>query len=107
MIRIAANRSALALLAMALSASLAARAQAGEPWMLMGREGGCVELAKAAQRKEILAGITAPGEFAARLAALGEPFTREDIARDGTTVVVMGVPERQLSLIFVPRSLCP
>ncbi len=79
---------------------------AAEPWMLMGREGGCVEIAQAAARKELLSGIESPDQLADRLSGRGEGFQREDVAKNGVAVARIDIPKRGMSLIFVPRSLC-
>ncbi len=78
-----------------------------ESWMLMGREGGCVSLAAAGERKELLRGVASPEALVARLKAQGEPFERREISQGGATVVQIEVTSQGLGLIFVPRHLCP
>ena len=94
-------------MAMILVAALAPwPALAAQDWMLMGREGDCVELARAAAREAVLLDIRGPDQLAERLTRRGEKFRREVIAGNGVTVVQIAIPGRGMTLIFVPRSLC-
>ena len=78
-----------------------------EEWMLMGREGGCVSLAQAAERRPVLRDIATPDQLVARLRAEGEAVSRKDLVKQGdVTVVQVDAPGRGLGLIFVPRSVC-
>jgi len=77
-----------------------------EDWMLMGREGGCVTLAEAADRLPLLSGIATPDQLVAELRRQGEDVNRQDISQGDVTVVMVEAPGRDLSLIFVPPSLC-
>ena len=77
-----------------------------EEWRLMGREGGCVTLAEAADRLPLLSGIATPDQLVAALRRQGEEVRRQDIAGGDVTVVMVEAPGRGLSLIFVPPSLC-
>ena len=78
-----------------------------EEWMLMGREGGCVTLDAAAERRPVFSGITTPDQLVARLRAEGEEVSRKDLVEQGgVTVVQVDAPGQGLGLIFVPRSLC-
>ena len=77
-----------------------------EEWMLMGREGGCVTLAQAGERREVLSGITTPNELVERLRRQGEEVHRQDIVQGDVTVVQIDATGLGLGFIFVPRSLC-
>jgi hypothetical protein len=79
-----------------------------EEWMLMGREGGCVTLAQAAERRPVLSGITTPDQLVARLRERGEEVSRKDlVSQDDVTVVQVDAPGLNLDLIFAPPALCP
>ena len=77
-----------------------------EEWRLMGREGGCVTLAEATARLPLLRGIATPDQLVAELRRQGEEVSRQDISQGDVTAVMIEVPGRDLSLIFVPPSLC-
>jgi len=78
-----------------------------EEWMLMGREGGCVALAEAAERQPVLSGITSPDQLVDRLREQGEEVSREDLVSQGdVTVVQVDAPGLELGLIFTPPALC-
>jgi len=77
-----------------------------EEWRLMGREGGCVELAEAAARRPLLRGIETPDQLVAELRRRGEEVRRQDIAQGGVTAVMVEAPGLGLGLVFVPPSLC-
>ncbi len=77
-----------------------------EEWMLMGREGGCVTLAQAGERRPVFDGVTTPDELVDRLRQQGEEVHRQDITQGGVTAVQIGAPGLGLGLIFVPRSVC-
>ena len=80
---------------------------AAEEWMLMGREGGCVTIAAAAERRPVLSGITTPDQLVARLRAEGEEVSRKELAKQGdVTIVLVDAPGLALGLIFAPRSVC-
>lgn len=77
-----------------------------EEWMLMGREGGCVTLAQAAERLPLLSDITTPDQLVARLRRQGEDVRRQDISQGDVTVVLVAAPGLDLDLIFAPPSIC-
>lgn len=77
-----------------------------EEWRLMGREGGCVTLAEAAERRPLFNGITTPDQLVARIREQGEEVSREDIMQGDVTIVLVNAPGLDLGLIFVPPSLC-
>jgi hypothetical protein len=77
-----------------------------EEWVLMGREGGCVTLAQAAERRPLFSGITTPDQLVAKLRRQGEDVRRQDMQQGDVTVVQVGAPGLGLGLIFVPPSLC-
>ena len=74
--------------------------------MLMSRQGGCVSLFDAAQRKEIFGGVSTPDR-------LIEKFQHEDAATQindtvvgGARVVEITSAKLGLAVVVVPRSLC-
>jgi hypothetical protein len=77
-----------------------------EEWMLMGREGGCVTLAQAAERQSLLKGISTPDQLVAEIRRRGEEVHSQDILQGDVTVVQVEAPGLDLGLIFVPPSLC-
>ena len=77
-----------------------------EEWMLMGREGGCVTLAEAAERRPLFNDIATPDQLVARIQEQGEEVSREDILQGDVTIVLVNAPGLDLGLIFVPPSLC-
>ncbi len=77
-----------------------------EQWMLMGRDGSCVTLAKAGERRPEFRGITKPAQLVARLRAQGVEVRAQEIRQGGTTVVQVDAPGRGLGLIFVPSAMC-
>lgn len=77
-----------------------------DEWMLMGREGGCVTLAQAAERRPLFDGVTTPDQLVAKLRRQGEEVHRRDITQSGITGVQVEAPGLGLGLIFVPRSAC-
>jgi hypothetical protein len=77
-----------------------------ETWMLMGREGGCVSLAEAAQRKPVFLGITSPEDLAQRLQTEGHDATLREIGTAENRTVILDAPGAGLSVIFVPPQLC-
>jgi hypothetical protein len=81
-------------------------ASGAEQWMLMGREGSCVTLAKAAERKAVFRGIATPDQLVARLRSQGVEVRTQEIRQGGTTVVQVDAPSRGLGLIFVPEAMC-
>lgn len=76
--------------------------------MLMGREGGCYEIERLAERREELQGVTSPDELVARMQAEGEEVRRQDhMAEDGSLAAVqVDVPGRGLGLVFVRPAAC-
>lgn len=96
---------AVAVLVFLVFAGSAPRAGAGE-WMLMGREGGCVTLAQAAERRPVLDGILTPDQLVDRIREQGEEVHREDIVQGDATVVTVDAPGLGLGLVFVPPSAC-
>lgn len=77
-----------------------------EEWRLMGREGGCVTLAEAAERRPLFSGIATPDQLVARIREQGEDVRREDILQGDVTIVLVNAQGLDLGLIFVPPSLC-
>ena len=78
-----------------------------EQWMLMVRDGSCVTLAKAGERRPEFRGITTPDQLVARLRAQGVEVRAQENRQGGTTVVQVDAPGRGLGLIFVPKTMCP
>jgi hypothetical protein len=72
--------------------------------MPMGREGGCVTIAAAAERRPALSGITTPDQLVARLRAEGEDVSRKDLVEQGDVTIVQ-VDAPGPGLIFAPRSV--
>jgi hypothetical protein len=77
-----------------------------EEWMLMAREGGCVTLAQAAERRPLLNGISTPDQLVDRIRGQGEEVSRQDIVQGDVTVATIDAPRLGLGLVFVPPSLC-
>ncbi len=96
---------AVAVLVSLVFAAAAPRAGAGE-WMLMAREGGCVTLADAAERRPVLSGISTPDQLVNRIREQGEEVHREDMVQGDLTIVKVEAPGLGLGLVFVPPSAC-
>jgi hypothetical protein len=79
---------------------------AAAEWMLMGRHGGCVALPAAAKRLEMLQGVSAPGELAAKLRREGVSVKTKETTVPGGAMIEPTAPARNLAMIFVPRQLC-
>ena len=95
----------VAVLGFLVFAGSSSRARA-EEWMLMGREGGCVTLAQAAERRPVFSGISTPDQLVDRIREQGEEVSREDILQGDVTAVKVDAPGLGLGLVFVPPSLC-
>ncbi|MBE9555312.1 MAG: hypothetical protein IMF08_00510 [Proteobacteria bacterium] len=67
-----------------------------EEWMLMGREGDCVTLAQAAERRPVFSGISTPDQLVDRIREQGEEVSREDILQGDVTVVKVDAPRPSL-----------
>lgn len=80
---------------------------AATPWVLMGREGDCVEIEGAQRRRfDDLPPVRSPQEMAAALGAAGVVFTLRALPQVGANAWLVEVPARELSLLFVDRSMC-
>ena len=94
----------LAMLAAALPATGAA-APAGD-WVLMGRHGGCAEIAELARRKPIFAGVATPEAFAAKARRDGHAVRVTEMDLGGSKGVAVAVKDLGLAVVFVPRTIC-
>lgn len=81
-------------------------AAAGGDWVLMGRHGGCAEIADAARLKPALAGVATPEEFTAKARREGHAVKVTEMDLGGARGVAADVPSLGLSVVFVPRAIC-
>ncbi len=78
----------------------------GDDWVLMGRHGGCAELADAAKRKPAFAGVASPQEFAAKARREGHAARLTEMDLGGHQGVMVDVKDLGLHVLFVPRAIC-
>src|SRR5262245_33222807 len=82
-------------------------AAAADDWVLMGREGGCTEIAGAQQRRFAdLPRITSPQQMAEELRQRGAEVRLNALAPGSNDAWLVEVPARELSLLFVSRERC-
>ncbi len=86
--------------------SAAAGDAKGNDWVLMGRHGGCAELAELAKRKPAFAGVATPQEFAAKARRDGHAAQVSEIDLGGSKGVIVDVKDMGLHVLFVRRSIC-
>lgn len=97
-----------ALSALLLGALPYASAHAQSPsWLLMSRHGECAEVARALRHKfQDLPAIAGPDEFAAEMKRRGFAVKVTHAYGGNRDAVLIEVPDREVSLIFVRRDLC-
>ncbi len=78
----------------------------GDDWVLMGRHGGCAELAELAKRKPAFAGVATPEEFAAKARRDGHAAQVSEMDLGGSKGVMVDVKDLGLHVLFVRRSIC-
>ena len=94
-----------ALFAVLAGAALPAAA-ASERWMLMARHGECHEIASLKRKVPDLGEIADPAAFADKMRRAGHQVSTSDLALPGGKAVEVRVPDKGLSLIFIPAGLC-
>lgn len=86
---------------------MASHAPATDPeWVLMSRQGDCVSLSGAAQRKPVFQGVSTPGELIEAVRRQGEAVTVNRTEFGKATVVEVTAPGLGLAVLLVPRSFC-
>jgi len=107
MVRALSGRAVLLALAFVAAELVTARGTAwAEGWMLMGREGGCVSIAEAAQRKPEFEGVARPEDLAQNLRAMGHAVTLNEIGTAEVRVVAVEAPDAGIAAIFAPAHMC-
>ena len=97
----------LAILLPVLAAALPGTGAAADgDWVLMGRHGGCAEIADAARRKPAFAGVATPEEFAAKARRQGHAAQVTEMDLGGIKGVSVDVKDLGLAVLFVPRAIC-
>jgi len=86
--------------------AVAPLAQAAPEWFLMGRHGGCVTLAEAANHEAVFEGVSSPEDLADEVRRRGAAVEVKESRADGVTVVQVTAPALGLAVMFVPGSLC-
>ena len=81
-------------------------AAAGERWMLMARHGECHEIASLKRRVPDLGEIAEPAAFVEKMRRAGHQVSTSELALPGGKAVEVRVPDKGLSLIFIPAGLC-
>ena len=71
-----------------------------ETWMLLGREGGCVTLAEAAQREPDFTGVAGPEDLARRLRAKGHAVALREMGTAEVRVVAVEAPDAGIGVVF-------
>jgi hypothetical protein len=77
---------------------------AGAQWMLMSREGGCVEVGSLKRRIPDLGEVGDPYSFIRR--EIGHQVSSNEISGAKGKAVEVKVPEKELFLVFVAPELC-
>lgn len=97
-----------ALLALGLTGLPNAGALAQSPsWLLMSRHGECAEVARALRHKfQDLPVIAGPDEFAAEIKRRGFAAKVTHAYGGNRDAVLIEVPDREVSLLFVRKDLC-
>lgn len=96
------------LLVLLLAGLPAATALAQSPqWLLMSRHGECADVARALQHKfHDLPAIAGPNEFAAEMNRRGLAAKVTNAYGGNRNTVLIEVPDREVSVLFVRRELC-
>lgn len=95
------SKSVLPLLALILATPALA-----DEWFLAGREGGCSPISVLVRKVPEAADIHDPDAFVALMRAQGREVTREPLPVPDSKAVVVKVPSRELSLLFVDERFC-
>lgn len=82
-----------------------ANADVGE-WLLMSRHGECSEIAILEKKVADMDGIDGPKTFVRVMRERGYEVTVRDMAEFDGEAMLVDVPEKGLSLLFVKTSLC-
>ena len=96
----------LAILTAALPATGAAAADEGDDWVLMGRHGGCAEIAELARRKPAFTGVATPEEFTAKARREGHAVKVTEMDLGDARGVSVDVKDLGLAVVFLPRAIC-
>lgn len=100
------SRTGRAWLLLAALPWAAVQAQSAD-WVLMSRHGECVEMAPALRHRfEDLPKITSPDQFVAEMQRRGLKVTVDRSQEGQAGVVMVAVPERELSMAFARRERC-
>lgn len=84
----------------------AVQAQAAD-WVLMSRHGECVEMAPALRHRfDDLPVVTSPDQFVAEMRRRGLKVSVDRSLEQQGGVVLVTVPERELSMAFAHRERC-
>lgn len=77
-----------------------------DEWFLAGREGGCSSISALIRWFPEMADIHDPDALVALMRAQGREVTRQLLPVPDSTAVVVKVPSRELSLLFVDERFC-
>ena len=77
-----------------------------ETWVLMGREGGCVSLAEAAQRRPEFENVSEPEDLAKQLRTEGHVVSLNEIGTDEARIVSVEAPDAGIAVVFAPERMC-
>lgn len=96
----------LSVLSLAGLLTAPALAQSGQ-WLLMSRHGECADVGRALRHKfQDLPPIAGPEEFAAEMKRRGFAAKVTNAYGGNRNAVLIEVPDREVSLLFVRKELC-
>jgi hypothetical protein len=81
-------------------------AATGAQWMLMSREGDCNEIQVLKRRIPELGDVRDPDSFVKLMREKGYKVSSSEIPGPKGKAVEVKVPEKELSLVFVPAASC-
>ena len=77
-----------------------------QEWYAMGRHGGCVELSKVIERKELLRGLSTPSDIEAKLKKYNINYTLGPFFKDRKGILKLEVPSENLAMMLVQKQFC-
>jgi hypothetical protein len=99
-------RSLVPAFLLCMASAVAPTLPASEPWSLLSRHGECARVQSLKRKIPELGEISDPQAFAALMRKGGHKVTITQTPTDKGTAYEIVVPERNLSVIFVPSEMC-